>query len=142
MSNDQNLLRKIFGFDIVRYTTVGIINTVVIFSLFFLFNELLDAGPVWSNRAGYAGGLISNFTLNKHWTFKSHKYNLVEIILFLISFALSYGVQFILFRVLMDNWGWSDGSAAFVAYPLYGIVFYVLCKYLVFTEKSEKAFQS
>lgn len=142
MSSDQNLLKKLFSYDIVRYTIVGIVNTVVIFSLFFMCNELLDAGPVWSNRAGYAGGLISNFTLNKHWTFKTHKYILMEIILFLISFALSYGVQFVLFRLFLDYWGWGDGPAALLAYPVYGLVFYYLCKYLVFTAQGDRNYQT
>lgn len=135
MSFELSFLKKIFKFDIVRYTTVGIANTAVIFGLFFLCKEALGAGAIWSNRVGYAGGLISNYTLNKHWTFKTHKYNLLEIVLFIISFAISYFAQFLTFRLLMENLGWRDGVAAFVAYPLYGFIFYFLCKYLVFTTK-------
>ncbi|MBF9017541.1 MULTISPECIES: GtrA family protein [unclassified Oceanispirochaeta] len=137
MSSDQKLLKKLFAYDIVRYTTVGIANTLVIFGLFFLCNELLGAGAIWSNRVGYAGGLISNFTLNKHWTFKTHKYNFLEIVLFLISFAVSYIVQFLIFRLLMDSLGWRDGVSALLAYPLYGLIFYFLCKYMVFTARAD-----
>lgn len=137
MSSENNILTRLFKYDIVRYTTVGIANTAVIFGLFFLCNELLGAGAIWSNRVGYTGGLISNYTLNKHWTFKTHKYNFFEIVLFLISFALSYIAQFLIFRLLMDNWGWGDGVAALVAYPIYGLIFYFLCKYMVFTRKSD-----
>ncbi|MDC7233647.1 MAG: GtrA family protein [Spirochaetales bacterium] len=139
MSSEPNLLKRLYTYDIVRYTTVGIINTIVIFALFFFFNELTDSGPVWSNRIGYTGGLISNYTLNKHWTFKAHKYNLPEILLFGFSFGLSYLVQFLTFRLLMDSWGWGDGVAALVAYPLYGLIFYILCKYLVFTARADQA---
>lgn len=142
MSSKHKIINRLFKYDIVRYTTVGVANTAVIFGLFFLCNELLEAGAIWSNRVGYAGGLISNYSLNKHWTFKTHKYNFFEIVLFLISFAVSYVVQFLTFRLLLDNLGWGDGLAAFVAYPLYGVIFYFLCKYMVFTAKSDAQSQS
>jgi len=133
------LPKKLYNCHFIRYTTVGAVNAAVIFSLFFLCNELLGAGAVWSNRVGYAGGLICHYTLNKLWTFKSQDFSFSEILLFLIAFSISYAAQFLIFRLLIDKWGWRDGVAAILANPLYGLIFYFLCKYMVFTGRHEKA---
>ena len=125
-------MKSPFSLTFVRYTSVGGVNTLVIFSLFLLFNDLLGAGPIWANRVAYFGGLVCNFTLNKLWTFRSRSFRPVEIVLFLAAFGVSYGIQFACFRLLMDGAGWSERLAALVAYPLYGIVFYLQCKYVAF----------
>ena len=132
MERLATVLKKAYSFHIVRYTTVGAANTVAIFGLFFLFNNLIGVGPVWANRIGYVGGLMCNFTLNKIWTFKSHRFSAREIVLFLLSWGLSYGLQFAVFRILMDGLAWPEGTAAILAYPLYGLAFFLQCKYVAF----------
>ena len=136
MGNVRSLIAKLRAnhhfHQLVKYLSVGVVNTAVIFGLFFLFNDVFRAGAIWSNRVAYAGGLITNFTLNKAWTFKSRKFRPVEIVLFLLAWGISYGVQFLCFRLLMDIMGWDESWAALLAYPLYGLAFYLQSKFVVF----------
>ncbi len=118
--------------QLVKYMSVGGVNTVVIFSLFFLFNDLLHTNPIWANRFAYTGGLICNFTLNKLWTFRSRSFRPIEILLFLLSFSVSYGIQLLCFRILMDGLNWDERIAALLAYPLYGGAFYLQCRFVAF----------
>jgi len=126
------LKEKIYTYHFVKYTIVGGANIIVIFGLFFFFNDILKTDPILANRVGYAGGLIFNFTLNKIWTFKSGHFRPLEIILFLFSFAVSYMIQFFIFRLLMDVVGWNEGVATILANPIYGLAFFFQCKYVAF----------
>lgn len=125
-------IRKAYSLHIVRYTSVGAVNTIVIFGLFFLFGNLIGVGPIRANRIAYIGGLMVNFTLNKVFTFRSRRFNAAEVVLFLFSWAVSYGIQSLVFRGLMDGPGWTEDAAAIPAYLLYGLVFFLMCRYLAF----------
>ena len=138
MSRFRLLLSKLYSYQIVKYTCVGAVNTLVIFSLFFLWVRLFGCSPIRANRIGYAGGLICNFTLNKLWTFRSRRFRAMEIVLFLVSFAVSYGIQLLCFLILMDGWGWSEGKAAILAYPLYGVAFFLQCRHVAFKQEKSR----
>lgn len=124
-----------FLFHLLKYVSVGIVNTLVIFGLMFILKDIFKISLSLSNAISYIGGLICNFTLNKIYTFKSHKFQPIEILLFLVAFGVSYGVQRLSLFLLMDQLAWGENWASIVAYPLYGCSFFLLCKYLAFNPK-------
>lgn len=138
----RNLLEKVkkndFLFHLLKYSSVGLVNTVVIFGLLFMLKDVLGVSLYRSNIISYIGGLICNFTLNKLFTFRSHKFKAKEIFLFLFSFGTSYGIQRLTLSILLIQFHRSENLASLIAYPLYGLSFFLLNKYLVFNPEAKR----
>jgi len=54
---------------LIRFSIVGVINTAVDFMIFILLNKFIGVYYLFSQIAGYTGGIINSFILNKIWTF-------------------------------------------------------------------------
>ncbi len=86
----------------LKYSIVGIFNTIISFSvIFFLFN-VLSVNYVLANTIGYICGLINSFIWNKKWTFRSNKAYLKEIILYLLVFIVSYFANVFTLIILVE----------------------------------------
>lgn len=91
----------------VRFGLVGLLNTAITFGVFVLFYRVFRTGETFANTTGYIVGVINSFVWNKFWTFKSGDKSrrglLREGVLFLVVFAVSFGVQLLLFRFLLSR---------------------------------------
>ncbi len=93
----------------MRFCTVGLANTAVDFTAFFLLN--LGGLPyLFAQVLSYSAGVINSFYLNRKWTFQvKRKTNVTEIAKFIIlngiSLLVSSSLLFILYDVnQMDLW--------------------------------------
>ncbi|WP_139356156.1 GtrA family protein [Clostridium felsineum] len=55
--------------QISRFSAVGVINTLIDFVMFTLFNSVIGVGYSISQVIGYGSGVINSFIFNKKWTF-------------------------------------------------------------------------
>jgi putative flippase GtrA len=55
--------------EIIRFTGVGIINTVVDIAVFFFLVGLVGVNPVVANVVSYSAGLLNSYALHSHFTF-------------------------------------------------------------------------
>lgn len=69
-----NLLIKKYK-RLIRFSIVGLINTIVDFTIFIFLNKFFGLYFIFSQILGYAGGVINSFILNKIWTFKDKGIN-------------------------------------------------------------------
>lgn len=117
---------------LVRFASVGVLNTLLGYAVIFLCMYALDQGAVLSNVIGYAFGLVTSFVLNRSFTFRSTGAVLPEAVRFLVIFLLAYlanlGVLVLLTRYLHINEALSQVLAGVVYFALS----FVLSKHYVF----------
>ena len=58
------------GNYILRFSTVGVLNTLVDITVFAGIMSLTSWPAYAAQCVGYAAGMLSSFTLNKTWTFR------------------------------------------------------------------------
>lgn len=118
--------------QLLRYGAVGVVNTGVGYGIIFGCMYLAGLGPVPSNIAGYAVGLIVSYTLNRTFTFRSTGSQRKElprfVVLFMVAYLANLGVLILLVRVLRVH----EGVSQVLAGVVYFALSFVLNKYFVF----------
>lgn len=81
--------------QLIKFSFVGILNTLIDFAVFFVGFYLFKLGYSISQAAGYICGMINSFLLNKSWTFedKSNNKLIIKAIKFSIVNIVSLGVS-------------------------------------------------
>ena len=81
--------------QLAKYAIVGVMNTLLTLAVIFICKSLLGVNPYISNALGYIVGLINSFLWNRAWVFRRRDGKLSrQAILFLVGFAVCYGLQF------------------------------------------------
>jgi len=67
------LARRVWLFQLGKFITVGVINTLVDLGVFFLLLQTteLAGNPVLAKAISYACGILNSFFWNRAWTFRS-----------------------------------------------------------------------
>lgn len=90
-----------------RFCTVGVSNTVIDFSVFFLFISL-GVPYLLSQILSFTTGMINSFIWNRKWTFKvKNKIKMSEITRFIILNLLALTSINFLLSLLYEEMGWS-----------------------------------
>jgi putative flippase GtrA len=76
--------------DLIRYLSVGVINTLVGLSVIYLCMYALHATDTIANLAGYSVGLLCSFVLNRRWTFSSQDPITSQLVRFLLVLLVAY----------------------------------------------------
>jgi putative flippase GtrA len=71
MNNNTALLLKF-----LKFGAVGVLGVLVDFGVTWLCREQLRLNQYIANSAGFCCAVVSNYTLNRIWTFESHNPNL------------------------------------------------------------------
>lgn len=116
----------------VRYIIVGVLNTLLGYSIIFACMYLLGLSAVTSNVIGYGVGLIQSYFLNKNFTFNSDSKSKLEALRFLLVFLISYlsNLGALLFFIKVA--GWNEAVAQVCSSVIYVLMSYLLNKYYVF----------
>jgi len=117
-----------------RFLVVGVLNTVLGYSVISACMYLAGMSPEISNVAGYAIGLVASYVLNKSYTFNSKRKNSREIIRFLAAFGAAYPANFAILFFLIHEIGTSKGLSQIYAGVVYMCVQFIMAKYFVFTD--------
>jgi len=76
--------------DLVRYLSVGLINTIVGLSTIYLCMYALRASDTTANLTGYSVGVLCSFVLNRRWTFSSQGSITSQLVKFLLVLLVAY----------------------------------------------------
>lgn len=114
-----------------RFLTVGFLNTLLGYCIIFFAMYVLNWSPIMSNAVGYGVGLMVSYFLNRHYTFKSTKKRLPEMMFFLICFLIAYGGNAAVLQLAIFI-GIDPGVSQIVSGIFYVFVFFFLNKYFVF----------
>jgi len=116
----------------VKYNLVGIINTIVGFSIIFAL-MFFGISPVNSNLTGYTIGSVLSFYLNSRYTFNSTENSRSQIILFFMVLFFSYLLNLLVLQLLLDFV--NPYIAQFFSAVVYTLSSFLLMKFFVFKEK-------
>lgn len=120
-----------------KFLLVGIINTIVGYSVMFGAYNLLHLDYWVSSAANYVIGSICSFFLNKYFTFQARKFSVAEIVRFIICIVVCYLIGYGIARpvvrfifqsagpIVQDNLAMLGGSGVFTVLNFFGQKFFV-----------------
>lgn len=122
------MLKKVL-IEFFTYNLVGVINTLVGFSIIFLL-MFLGLGALESNFIGYFLGAILSYNLNKRYTFKNTQNSKKQIVKFFAVLALAYLLNFITLQWLLGFL--NPYLAQLISAVVYTLSSFILAKLVVF----------
>jgi len=143
MNNLRHLIYKINTFknqlfELVKFSIVGVLNTLIDFGVFFLCYSIFHFDYLLSQVFGYSSGMLNSFVMNKKWTFEDKttgKIVFAKMMKFILTNISSLGCSILVIRfskVYISN---SILIAKILATAFAQIINYLLYKYWVFTKK-------
>lgn len=119
----------------IRFSIVGVLNTVIGYALIFFFMLVLGWSPEFSNIAGYTICLVSAYSMHRYYAFQSNGGRFKEFGRFISVFLIAYSLNFIALRELISlNW-LSPVLAQVGAGAVYVAASFTLYKLIVFIKK-------
>jgi len=126
------MIDRIINHSLFRYLSVGILNTIIGFSVTFLLFYYTEA-PIISNSLGYFIGMIFSFYLNKNFSFKSNgPFELKLFIKFIFSLLLAYFLNVSVLAILIYKFQINFYLSHILSSAVYVSVSYYLIKSFVF----------
>lgn len=132
------------SWTVIKFLCVGVLNTVVGFSVMFLLYNLLHFGYWFSSAANYVIGGAVSFCLNKFFTFRNTENSIAQLLKFIIVLVLCYFVAYfvsrrIVYLLLVSNAeSFKDNVAMFTGAVFYTTFNYICQRFFVFRNESEK----
>lgn len=109
----KNILEKPINYifngrlrHISRFSVIGVINTLVDFTVFTVFNGFIGVNYTFSQVIGYSCGVINSFIFNKKWTFSDANNNkgiYKELVKFIIVNSVSLMVTLVSMKILVKD---------------------------------------
>lgn len=125
---DKNTL-----WQLIRFGIVGVINTLITLIVIYVLQELLHVKYTTANLAGYIAGVINSFFWSKLWVFKKLNSNFMrEAVLFLVSFGVCYGIQFVALLGLVELLHLDETWAQLVSMAVYTLCNFAMNKCITF----------
>ncbi|MDD2899906.1 MAG: GtrA family protein [Desulfuromonadaceae bacterium] len=100
--------------EFIRFAAVGVLNTGVDMTIFFLFTWL-GVAYIGAQIISYSCGTANSYLLNKLWTFRSSGLSFTEMVRFIIVNGASLGISLVCLALLHDRAGIGLGAAKVAA---------------------------
>jgi putative flippase GtrA len=87
--------------EIIKFSIVGIINTLADFVVFFLCYSIFRFSYSISQVFGYSSGMLNSFIMNKKWTFKDKttgKVVIIKMLKFIITNIISLSCSIVVIK--------------------------------------------
>ncbi len=82
----------------LKYASIGMLNTLIHWSIFFSFLKLFEFSQMYSNALAFIGAVSVSFILNAKITFKKelsiYKYVIFTTFMFILAILVGYGADF------------------------------------------------
>ncbi|HUW85967.1 MAG TPA: GtrA family protein [Methanoregula sp.] len=121
----------------IKFCLIGVVNGIVGFSIILSLIYLFNINYLVSNFLGYAGGIITSFTLNKYVNFKSEGKIKAEFPIFVGSFIIAYSVNALVLYSIVELLHQEELFGLVVASAIYTILFYLSSNFLVFVKRHD-----
>ena len=119
--------------QIVRFCVVGAMNTLVGLLAIYLNMYVFGMSDVTANLCGYIFGLLFGFLFHRNWTFRARNRPFVGVVKYVVAFVIAYTVNIACVMGLLrlgvpSFWAQAGGVVPYV------IIFFLLSRYMVFSE--------
>jgi putative flippase GtrA len=89
--------------QLIRFSLVGVGNTLVDFTLFYMLTALM-APLAWAQTLASLAGVANSYVMNRRWTFPSKRHSSIkEVAVFLLVNGASLGLSTLLL-ILLHDW--------------------------------------
>lgn len=116
----------------LRYSCVGVINTLVYSSSLWLMLQKINLSIVWSTSIATVISMILQFLLNKIFTFKSYHFCKYEVVKYFSMVLFNYGNSLLCLKLLINYLHLQVQLAVGINIVLLIISGYVISNYWVF----------
>ncbi|MEY7999673.1 GtrA family protein [Clostridium sp. Mt-5] len=118
-----------------RFSTTGILNTIIDFAVFTLCQGAIGLHYTTSQIIGYSCGVANSFVFNKKWTFEyknSDKNAGYELIRFILVNVASLFITVVLMKFLVNNFNFNIYVSKIVVTLAAQVINFLLYKLWVF----------
>lgn len=116
----------------IRFVFVGIVNTIIGYSLIMLFFHIFHLTYGVSYLLSYIIAFMISFFLNRKFVFLSENKKTQEFVKFVFSFLLSYSISYIFLYIFVEYKILDENIAFFAGMIIYSSIFYFLNKHITF----------
>lgn len=95
-------IEKILSLEQSRFVIVGIMNTIIGAAAMLIAYNVFHLGYWISSAMDYIIGSIFSYFANKHFTFKSEKKSVSEVIRFAINIVVCYFISYSIAKPVME----------------------------------------
>jgi putative flippase GtrA len=140
--NIKMLFDKVF----LKFLLVGVINTIVGYSIMLVMHNVMHKSYWLSSGCGYYISAVFGFLLNKRFTFTVKRWSVFMIVSFIIVIVVSYYLpywiaEFVIEIIFRDNTANFRGNVALVVGTgMASAVSYLGQRFIVFRKKEEEDF--
>jgi len=121
-----------------QFLTVGGIGAIVQFGSLAILKNLLRPNLAFS--LAFALSVASHYSLNRFWALRSHRRDSArQLVEYLCTVAVSYLINFSVFRLCFAGLGFSVMVSAVCAVPPSTVVVFLLLNYRVFRRAAPPA---
>lgn len=101
----DQLLSKAFILKFIKFGIVGASGMIIDFSLTYFFKEIIKVQKYIANSIGFTVAAISNYFLNRIWTFESHNPDIpVEFTEFFIISLIGLAINTLILYILVSRY--------------------------------------
>ena len=126
------LTRRFLLHSSARYLSVGVLNSLIGYSVIYGTMYLGEVDPSWANALGYGVGLIVSYTMNRRWTFKSDSAVPSSAIRFLAVVGVSYVANLLTVLALINSAGFNPYLAQAAGLVPYTMIGYLGSRFIAF----------
>ena len=112
-----------------KYNIVGIVNTLVGFSIIFLL-MFVGLTPTVSNAIGYGLGAILSYFLNRRYIFKAENNSQTQMLRFFMVLGVAYMLNYVALQWLLGVM--NPYGAQVLSAMVYTVSSFTLAKFFVF----------
>lgn len=112
-------------FQTYRFVLVGLLNTIVGFSVFYILLSLLHVNYSVSLIISHFIGVIHSYLWNKNWTFRVKKNSSAIVIKFFVLYAAIFVINYIILVLLVEVVGYNKLLAQVISLLLTTIISFV-----------------
>jgi len=124
-----------FDKTFLRFVIVGVVNTLIGYSIIMLLFHILKLSYSLSYFLSYIVGIIISFFLNRQFVFFSKNNKLHEFIKFIIAFGISYLSSYVALYFFVEYKILDTNIAFFAGMVVYSTLFYLLNRHITFKQK-------
>ena len=115
-----------------KYILVGLVNTIIGYSLILTFFYVLNFTYSGAYMAGYIIAFFFSFILNRKIVFTSVGNKKEEFIKYVISFITAYTGSYLILLIVVEVFDANINISFLIGMITYSVMFYILNRYFTF----------
>ncbi len=131
----QNIIKREVSKQFLRFCGVGILITIFAYIVFFVLFYFFSINYLISAAISFISGVIAGFALNKVYTFRSKRRNLVTIPQYFLVYGISFTFAMFSIAFLVESLDLNPIISNLIVQPIIVFMNFLSTKIIVFRNK-------